>query len=950
MLHFLSYGSNYRWLWGYLVQYMKISFSDVQRNVSEIANRQVYTSDVLYELMAAYGRAVASITKLRSGNLNLAEDKSTTVLQRGVVYFKVVPNAASLPAEVEKLEQDPLTQRYNPRFLIATDLKTFAAKDTKKGNTLEIAWENIDRNVDFFYGWTGDEVTDEKTEAAADRRAADKMKELYQELEKVNLEKFKDKSSDFRHHLNVFFTRLLFCFFAEDTRVFSKDDTYIFTGSIKDFTQPDGSDLDEFLSTLFESLDEEDKSKYTSPFSKFPYVNGKIFSKKFGIEIPRFNAQARKLILDCGALSWAEINPDIFGSMFQSIVDEEHRSTHGMHYTSVPNIMKTIEPLFLNELREEFDKQYDNPKQLQKLLDRISKIKIFDPACGSGNFLIIAYKELRKLEHAIIERLFDDEHKRTVLAGRLKSKIELDNFYGIEIDDFACEVAVLSLYLAKHQMNIEFEKQFGQEIKLIPLKDKANIVHGNAARVDWQEVCPNRQIKRSLNEEQQQQQLIATELGNQQTLEQDVWEEIYLIGNPPYQGSSLQSTSQKEDMAHLFKGLSNFKNLDYIACWLKIGSDYIRGTRASFAFVSTNSVTQGEQVGMLWPHLLKELEIGFTYTSFKWKNSAKDNAGVTCIVIGLRNISNKQKFIFSDGVASAVKNINPYLSEGSNIIVYKKTKPISILPVMTYGSKPVDGGHLILSPIEKDNLLLNSPSSRIYIKSLVGADELLYGIKRYCLWINEESLSDAYKIPEIKLKVDLVEKFRKRSKKAATRKIAGVGYRFGEVRYSNRASAVIPSVTSENRDYIPIGYINGESVVTNRAHTILDCPYYVFSIINSKIHNVWVKAVAGRLETRLNYSSTICYNNFPVTNLSEQQQVELDKSAQKILLARENHTEKTLAEMYDANKMPDDLREAHHQNDLLVDRLYRQKPYVNDEERLADLFKLYEEMVAKEKV
>lgn len=929
---------------------MKVSFSNVQRNVSEIANRQVYTSDVLYELMAAYGRAVASITKLRSGNLNLAEDKSNTVLQRGVVYFKVVPSAASLPAEVERLEQDPLTQRYNPRFLIATDLKTFAAKDTKKGNTLEIAWESIDRNVDFFYGWTGDEVTDEKTEAAADRRAADKMKELYQELEKINLDKFKNKSGDFRHHLNVFFTRLLFCFFAEDTRVFSKEDTYIFTGSIKDFTQPDGSDLDEFLGTLFESLDEEDKSKYTSPFSKFPYVNGKIFSKKFGIEIPKFNAQARKLILDCGALSWAEINPDIFGSMFQSIVDEEHRSTHGMHYTSVPNIMKTIEPLFLDELRDEFDKHYDNPKQLQRLHDRISKIKVFDPACGSGNFLIIAYKELRRLEHAIIERLFDDEHKRAVLAGRLKSKIELDNFYGIEIDDFACEVAVLSLYLAKHQMNIEFEKQFGQEIKLIPLKDKGNIVHGNAARVDWQEVCPNKPTKRSINEDVQQ-QLIRTELDNQQAIEEEFWDEIYLIGNPPYQGAKLQSLSQKKDYEFVFNTRDYSKNLDYISLWFIKGADYIKNSKSQLAFVSTNSISQGDHVGLFWPHIYKKnIEIGFAHTSFKWSNLAAGAAGVTCVVISLRNPSDELKILISDNIRKKVENINPYLAEStSNTIVYSRGQTLSGLPAIVSGSMPRDGGHFILTHEEKNSLMNAYPNSIKFIKRYIGSQELIKGIVRFCIWIGETQVEEASEILDINSRLILVQKFRNESKAASTRLYATKSFRFVQISYKEEPALVLPLLSSERRTYIPLAFFDKNTVVSNLAFAIYGAQPYLLSLLSSRMHVVWVKAVGGRLKTDLRISAAITYNNFPVRDISSSEKELLNNTAKMILFARENHTEKTLAEMYDPDKMPEELREAHHQNDMLVDKLYRQKPYANDEERLADLFKLYEEMIAKEK-
>jgi hypothetical protein len=930
---------------------MKINFLSVQQNVSEIANRQTYTMDVLYELMAAYGRAAASITKLRSGNLNLSEDKKTTVLQRGVVYFKVVTNFGSLPAEIEKLEQDPLTQRYNPRFLIATDLKTFAAKDTKKGNTLEIAWQNIDRNVDFFYGWTGDEVADEKTEAVADRRAADKMKDLYQELEKVNLDKFKNKSIDFRHHLNVFFTRLLFCFFAEDTRVFSKEDTYIFTDSIKNFTQPDGSDLDQFLGTLFESLDEEDKSKYTSPFSKFPYVNGKIFSKNFGIEIPKFNAQARKLILDCGALSWAEINPDIFGSMFQSIVDEEHRSTHGMHYTSVPNIMKTIEPLFLDELRDEFDKHYDNPKQLQKLHERISKIKVFDPACGSGNFLIIAYKELRKLEHAIIDKLFDKDYERTALAGKLKSKIELDNFYGIEIDDFACEVAVLSLYLAKHQMNIEFEKQFGQEIKLIPLKDKANIRHGNATRVDWQEVCPNKPIKRSFSDNHQQ-QLIATALSNQQAIEGEDWEEIYIIGNPPYLGQRNQKDEHKADLKHVFgESDGKYKKMDYVCCWFYLGAMYISSTPTKLAFISTNSISQGVQIEQLWPRIFsKNVEISYAFRPFKWVNSARDVAGVYCVVVSLQSsgFPKSSKYIYESGFVSKATNVNPYLIDAKNIILNKINSPIAFKKKMVGGCQPREGGYLMLSQQEKDKIVQTDPLAQKFILPMIGSVEFLEDKKRWCIWIEDKDLSEALAVKEINTRIQRVKEKRENGN-SVERTFARVPHKFVTTKRPKQTQILIPTITTSSREYIPIGYANRDVIVNSRMYCLFDAELYYFAILSSKTHNIWVQTTSGRLGNAINYSSNLCYNSFPIKELTETNKSELTDSAKNILFVRENHIEKTLAEMYDPDKMPNDLKEAHHQNDLLVDRLYRQKPYANDEERLADLFKLYEEMVAKEK-
>lgn len=927
---------------------MRITFADVQRNVAEIANRQDYDIDVLYELMAAYGRSSSSITKLRNGVINLAEDQDTTVLQKGVVYFKNILISDSLPAEIEKLEQDPLTARYNPRFLIATDFKSFAAKDTKKGNTLEIKWEDIDRNVDFFYGWTGDEVVDEKTEAAADRRAADKMKELYFEVEKVNATRLAEKNSNFRHELNVFFTRLLFCFFAEDTLVFTKDGSNIFTSSIKNFTQTDGSDLDQFLSTLFESLDTKDKSKYTSPFSNFPYVNGSLFNKKKGITIPKFNAQARKLILDCGALNWAEINPDIFGSMFQSIVDEKLREAHGMHYTSVPNIMKTIEPLFLDELRDEFDKNYDNKNKLQKLHDRISNIKVFDPACGSGNFLIIAYKELRKLEHAIIDRIFEEDYKRAALAGKLTSRIDLNNFYGIEIDDFACEVAVLSLYIAKHQMNIEFEKQFGKAIELIPLEDKANIVKANATRIDWHDVCPNiphtfdssiNIQKKLIEDEQVQEQL------NIGTFEHK-WDEIYLISNPPYLGQRNQKDSHKSDLSYVFNDEGKYKKLDYVSCWMVKAADYIKNTQAKSAFITTDSICQGVQVGQLWPRILaKGIEIIFAYNSFKWSNNAKDNAGVSCVVIGLstKENSRKEKYLYDNITKRVVQKITPYLTDGDTIILKKHNDPISELPKMISGNQPREGGYLMLNYEQKKNLILRDQRISKFIKPMIGANELINGLKRWCIWIEDNDLIEARSIQSLNEIIEHVRQHRINGN-TVEKSFSNVPHKFVTTKRPNTSQLVLPSVSSENRKYIPIMILSRNEIVTSSCFCIFDCGLEIFSILNSLMHMTWVKAVTGRLETRINYASNTCYNAFPLKKLNQEQIRLLQNSARQIIFTRENHVGESLAEMYDPDKMPDDLREAHRQNDILVDRLYRQKPYENDEERLADLFALYEQM------
>lgn len=927
---------------------MKIALQQVQQNIGEIANRHEYTRDILYELLAAYGRSKSAITQLREGHLNKAEDKNA-VLQKDVVYFKTFPVGTQLEHEVIKLYEDPLTQRYNPRYLIATDLTNLAAKDNLKDTTLTIKLADIDDHLDFFYGWTGDEVVDTKTEAVADRRAADKMNELYVEIEKQNRAEFVSNPK-FRHELNVFFTRLLFCFFAEDTGIYEDGQ---FTTAIKTYTQTDGSDLAWFFGELFTSLDTEDKSELKSPFKEFPYVNGSIFNtKKHEIAIPKFSAQARHLILECGRQNWGEINPDIFGTIFQGVVDPEHRDENGMDYTSVPNIMKVIKPLFLDGLHEQFDKYYDNEKKLWALLGRVQKIKVFDPACGSGNFLIIAYKELRQLQHAIIGRI--DELMPTGIGVKIPDNqlININNFYGIEIDDFAHELAVLSLFLAKHQMNQEFTEQFGKALSIIPLIDIPTIKQGNAARLDWQEICPN--TGHTITKAEQE-ALFDFGEPEQITLVEDevLYDEIYLIGNPPYKGSKVQERSQKDDIKVVFDSVtSKYKDMDYIAIWFYKGARYISNTRARLAFVSTNSISQGTQVELIWPLIdERNCDISFAYTSFKWSNSARDQAGVTCVIVGLadKNHVANEKYIFADGIASKVKDINFYLTDGPDIIVGRRSKPLSNgFPKMQLGNMAVDEGNFFFTAQEKDALLEDHPNIAPYIRRVYGSYEYLNSVERYCLWIGDSELNDAMRIPKIQEIADKVKGFRSKSKDASTRKMANKPYQFREMHMSITQTIILPRVSSERRPYIPFGYLDSRDVVSDSAQALYDAEPWLFALLESKMHMVWIRAVCGQLETRIRYSSTLGYNTFPIQTLLEAEKEALNKSARRILLARAAHPEKTLANMYDPDKMPADLREAHDENDHIVDSLYQKGGFTNDEDRLAALFDLYEQMTEKE--
>jgi hypothetical protein len=733
------------------------------------------------------------------------------------------------------------------------------------------------------------------------------MAKIYDEIQKDN-----QFSKEDLHSLNTFLSRLLFCFFAEDTGIFK---TSAFTNGIASHTQNDGSDLDQYLNRLFEALNTQSRANYPDYLSEFPYVNGGLFGDSYFA--PKFSARSRKMIIECGELDWSAINPDIFGSMIQAVVHTDQRGSMGMHYTSVPNIMKVIEPLFLNELKEEFEKNYDNEKKLNQLLTRLENLRIFDPACGSGNFLIIAYKEIKNLEIEIYQRIQQITEKPSFAFSRVR----LSQFYGIELDDFACEVATLSLWLAEHQMNVKFREVFGQSNPTLPLQEGGRIVCDNATRINWEEVCSK-----------------------------DDGKEIYILGNPPYLGARVQNEEQKQDMDSVFdKKIPKFRDLDYISCWFFKASEFIQNSKSKFAFVSTNSICQGDSVGLLWPYLFKlGVEIFFAYTSFKWQNNAKYNAGVTVAIIGLKAINLKyRKFLFIDNARKEVDNISPYLASGANIVVCRTNKPISRnFPKMHFGNMPNDGGGLILSTAEKEILLRQNPEAEIFVKEFLGSQEFIRGQKRWCLWIEDKDLSQALKIKFIKDRIDLVKKHRESSKNPATKNLALKSHEFFQ--YKNPGSGhqlIIPSVSSERREYIPIGYLSNKCIISNLAFAVFDAEPWIFAVLTSKIHMVWVNAVGGKLETRIRYSAEICYNTFPFPEISEKQKQIITSHVYNILEEREKHPEKTMAELYDPNKMPSGLKKAHQDLDVAIELCYRSKPFTSDEERLEHLFKLYEGMV-----
>lgn len=908
-----------------------MNIAQIEENLQKLI-KAFNKESFIYDLLLAYGQPKATIKRIKDGGLNLSKVIGE-ISWKKKMFFKEV-NGEDLHDLISDLTSDSKAVKHDPRFVIVTDYKNLLAVDTKTQDTLDIEILDIAKHFDFFLPWAGMEKAQHQNENPADVRAAEKMAKLYDDIKKDN----PTKTPAEVHNLNVFLSRLLFCFFAEDTGIFDKGQ---FTYAISSHTQQDGSDLNAYLDHLFEVMNTPDKQRNNLPsyLLVFPYVNGGLFRNKH--TAPKFNRKSRQSVIDSGELDWSAINPDIFGSMIQAVITPEHRGGLGMHYTSVPNIMKVIEPLFLNELYEEFEAAKGNKKKLIALLNRIWSIKIFDPACGSGNFLIIAYKELRKLEIAIIKeydrvkagnsgfaeiqsslfpkaqlRLGNDE--TSIL--QFDSKIKLSQFYGIELDDFAHEVAILSLWLAEHQMNQVFFKEFGRTKPALPLTETGNIVHGNATRLNWETVCPKEKGK-----------------------------EIFILGNPPYLGSKRQSPSQKAEMATVFSGIEGYKNLDYIACWFYIGSDYIRDFNANMAFVTTNSISQGDQVALLWPNIFtKGVFINFAHSTFKWENNAKGNAGVSCVIIGLSSKSTRERLIINDKIKIKVNTISPYLTPNSSIIVSKRTAPLSNIPIMSYGNMPLEGGHLRFEREEKESLIKSSSSTKKFIKKVIGGDEFLQGLERFCLWIEDSELNEANAIPEIKKRIQLVKEFREEGGDVA-RTLVHKSHQFRYRNIARETLILIPCTSSERREFLQCGFFDSSYITMNSAQVVYDSEPYIFGILSSKMHMLWSKATAGCLESRLRYSAMLCYNTFPVPELSKSNKDEIYKQSLNVLAVREAHSEKTIAQLYDPDKMPDGLREAHRQLDIAVERCYRAKPFETDEERLEYLFKLYEQMIEDEK-
>ena len=808
---------------------LQLGYREIEQRLADSLSNGVNPAEVGYKLLYSFGKSERDIERYKEGKGVLKNFDG--ILIKGLFCYQPV-SMFGLTDQLEQLKMNPQILKAAPKIIAVSDGKSILAYDLREKDTYENQLERLPSDFAFFYPLMDVERVHYVEESPADMKAAEKLAKLHDELRSYN----EFRSDDDLHDLNIFISRLLFCFFAEDTGIFEEN---LFTSSIQRYTKEDGSDLTDYLSHTFNIMDVSLRSRETlSIIKQFPYVNGGLFSKR--IQIPKMGAKARRIIIECGELNWKDINPDIFGSMIQAVVNPEERANQGMHYTSVPNIMKVINPLFLDELRGEYNKLnefyeqklqmknigalsqkqfYDELKPVIRkcdaLLKRMSKMKFFDPACGSGNFLIITYKCLRFLEMDILAL----QQKCTPQGEILfvdNSVISLSQFYGIELLDFSHEVAMLSLWLAEHQMNTKLNENFGINTKALPLKNITQIVCGNACRIDWNEVCHH-------------------------THE----EEVFIFGNPPYVGSKVQSKDQKRDIEIVCSSNKRYKDLDYICNWFIKGCDYINNTKARLAFVSTNSITQGEQVPMLWPMIFERgIEIAFAHQSFKWSNNAKYNAGVSCVIIGLQTIANNNKYIFSEESRFEVKSINPYLFAGGSTIVEGSFTPLQGFPLMEVKNMTYDGGFLIFSKEEAEEMIFKEPGVEKYIIKLQSGSDFIDKVCRYSFWIEDKDAEDALKYECIKKRVEKVRSYRLESGDVA-QSLAAKPYQFRFPRRAKDSFIIIPIVTSERREYLPLGILGNDTITTNAAYGIYDSPIWILGIISSSIHLLWVKTICG---------------------------------------------------------------------------------------------------------
>lgn len=914
---------------------------EIESAVSDLAAQPFNAAEFPYAFLAAFGNKETTLKRLRTGNNN-SSDVPGGVLLRNNIHIAVC-DAGTVGNMLHTLRDSPTTSKAKAKFILATDGQTLEAEELISGETIACAFEDFPNHFGFLLPLAGISTIKEIKDNPIDVRATGRLNKLYVELLRENPDWAKEER---RSDMNHFMARLVFCFFAEDTDIFNGKG--LFTKTVDQMSESDGSNTHEVLSQIFRAMNikvaERGNAEPRLPIwvNGFPYVNGGLFSGS--TEVPRFTRMARTYLMHAGALSWQKINPDIFGSMIQAVADDDERGTLGMHYTSVPNILKLLNPLFLDDLRAALAEAGDNERKLLNLRKRMARIRVFDPACGSGNFLVIAYKQMREIE-AEINRRRGERH--------LRSEIPLTNFRGIELREFPAEIARLALIIAEFQCDVLYRGQKDALAEFLPLNAQNWIVCGNALRLDWMSICPptGTGVKVVADD------LFLTPLDHKEIDFENEGGETYICGNPPYLGSTWQTSEQKADLEAIFaKYTKTWKTLDYVAGWFLKAAEYGLHTNSDAAFVSTNSICQGQQVSYLWPIVFSlGHEIVFAHTSFKWANLASSNAGVTVVIVGIARNTAKQRRLYSESdarqlVQRDVDYINAYLVVGAKVVVEAETSPLGAVSPMTNGNKPADGGHLIFDLTEANSIRSSDPRATMFIRPFIGSDEAINGKQRFCLWIDDETLEVAQSIPAIARRMEAVRAMRQASTKELTRRGADTPHEFQQVRQrGNETLIVVPRVSSENRPYLPVALLPHGTIIGDRNFALYDAPLWNLALIASRLHWVWIGTVCVRMRTDFSYSNTLGWNTFPLPILTEQNKADLTRCAEDILLAREAHFPATIADLYDPETMPDNLRYAHERNDEVLERIYIGRRFKNDTERLEKLFELYTKMTAADK-
>jgi hypothetical protein len=908
---------------------------EIEEAISALAEQPFDAREFPFAFLQAFGNKETTLKRLRKGESNKSDLDG--VLQTNNIHIAVAaPGAVS--KTLAALKASPATAKGKAKFILATDGESFEAEDLISGDTVACTFKDFPDHFGFFLPLAGITTVAQVRESSFDIRATSRLNRLYVELLKDNPEW---GTAARGHDMNHFMARLIFCFFAEDTDIFRNAD--VFTKTVEQMSEKDSSNTHEVIGMIFRAMNTKSTERAAAKVARwadgFPYVNGGLFAG--GTDVPRFSKIARSYLIHIGNLDWKKINPDIFGSMIQAVADDEERGALGMHYTSVPNILKVLNPLFLDDLRTTLEEAGDNSRTLLNLRRRMAKIRVFDPACGSGNFLVIAYKEMRAIEAAINKRRGEADQR---------SEIPLTNFRGIELRDFPAEIARLALIIAEYQCDVLYRGQKEALADFLPLDTQNWITCGNALRLDWLSICP----PTGMGVKYKADDLFHTPLDQAQIDFENEGGETYICGNPPYRGSQWQTDEQKSDLKAIFEGrTNNWKSLDYVAGWFMKAADYGTNTITVSAFVSTKSICQGRQVGTLWSLILATgHEVAFAHTSFTWANLASHNAGVTVVIVGMSNHAGRTRLLFSkadgDGTTvKAVENINTYLVPGPNVIVGQLSRPLNALPEMSFGNMPNDGGYLLLDFDEANAAEKDHAVPPAFIRPFVGSQEFIRGIERRCIWVGDGAFRSANENAWLRSRFESVRTQRAASDRATTKALAEVPYRFGEVRQSGRETVIaVAAISSENREYVPCGLLPIGSIVSNKCFALFDKPLWTLALIASRLHWVWIATVCVRLRTDLSYSNTLGWNTFPVPTLTDKNRADLTRCAEDILLVREAHFPATIADLYDPEKMPKNLLEAHDRNDEVLERIYIGRRFRNDTERLEKLFDLYTKMAA----